>query len=371
MKWNWTLLIGLVLLAGPGCDEKGSEAKSGGGLVTAAAPVQSASVSDASIPTPEVKALSGTGGSVPANDEALAARYQATFDGGSGTGGLHGMPDTGPVNAGSRQTWRTAPTLAPNAQPRKIALDNGSVPAPNTLPKYDLPGPENQAEASAGARGGSQVLLAFEAFQKRFYDTVVPEFSRMAWGARGAKSAGVRQNPTRVTVHHTDGKQTFDEKDTLAAVKNIQEFHMGPQREWDDIAYHFLIDGAGRIVEGRHPDIMGAHVKGANENNIGIALLGDYNKDKPTPAQIESLRRLVSYLALKYRTDPRQKGFLEPHKHYNDTDCPGKNVVAILQQLGKDIDNDTIQLAGKLGQSDGTLTANAFTPLAVTQPASS
>ena len=42
------------------------------------------------------------------------------------------------------------------------------------------------------------------------------------------------------------------------------DLHMGPERGWADIGYHFVIDGSGRVFEGRHADVLGAHAGGAN-----------------------------------------------------------------------------------------------------------
>ena len=87
-------------------------------------------------------------------------------------------------------------------------------------------------------------------------------------------------------------------------------------------------------------------------------MMGDFNKIKPSDAQIESLTRLVTFLAIKYKKDPEAKGFLEPHQHYTNTDCPGKNMMAILDALRHKIDKekDQIMAGGSVG---------AFTPLAV------
>jgi hypothetical protein len=140
---------------------------------------------------------------------------------------------------------------------------------------------------------------------------------------------------------------------TAAEVRNIQHYHMaGRAKEgkdvWEDIGYHFLIDGAGRVVEGRPAETLGAHVRGANENNIGIAMMGNFERIKPTADQVASLTRLVSFLALKYRQDPSRKGFLEGHRHYNSTDCPGKNMMAILDGIRARIDAETVELAARV-----------------------
>jgi N-acetylmuramoyl-L-alanine amidase len=161
-------------------------------------------------------------------------------------------------------------------------------------------------------------------------------------------------HPTHVTVHHTEGPQTMSEAATIAAVRGVQYYHMvgrglEGKDDWDDIGYHFLIDGSGRVAEGRPAETLGAHAGGANEDNIGISVMGNFNKQKPTAAQVESLTRLVSFLAIKYRQDPARNGFLEPHRHYDNTDCPGKNMMAILAALHEKIDARTTELQARLG----------------------
>ena len=44
-----------------------------------------------------------------------------------------------------------------------------------------------------------------------------------------------------------------------AEVRKVQDFHMGPGRNWWDIGYNFLIGEDGRIYEGRGFDAQGAH----------------------------------------------------------------------------------------------------------------
>ncbi len=182
------------------------------------------------------------------------------------------------------------------------------------------------------------------------FDAAAPILSRAGWHAAKRKGTPVPMPPTHVTVHHTDGAQTMTEAATAAEVRGIQHYHMAGRAAegkdvWEDIGYHFLIDGAGRVIEGRPADTLGAHVGGANANNIGVAMMGNFDRIKPSAEQVESLTRLVSFLALKYREDPSRQGFLEGHQHYNNTDCPGKNMMAILETLRLRIDAETIKLA--------------------------
>ncbi len=87
------------------------------------------------------------------------------------------------------------------------------------------------------------------------------------------------------------------------------------RRGWDGLGYHFVIDNGhggpdGRVEVGYRwrSQKCGAHCGKTpnneyNEYGIGICLVGDFTKTRPTSAQLASLRRLVSYLAARYRID--------------------------------------------------------------------
>jgi len=54
----------------------------------------------------------------------------------------------------------------------------------------------------------------------------------------------------------------------------LQKSHLNGN--FADVGYHFAIDGYGKIYEGREIGYMGAHVSDANENAIGIVLMGNF-----------------------------------------------------------------------------------------------
>ena len=78
----------------------------------------------------------------------------------------------------------------------------------------------------------------------------------------------------------------------------------------DRKAYHFVIEGSGRIVEGRHaPEdnlncndkYYAAHVEGGNTGSIGIAIA--CRKDlatQPKRKQVEAMCKLAAELCKKY-----------------------------------------------------------------------
>ena len=93
---------------------------------------------------------------------------------------------------------------------------------------------------------------------------------------------------------------------------------------------HYLISKDGEIFEGRSLNKLGAHVKNHNTGNIGIALLGDYNRDLLPEKQKKSMILLIK--ALQERFEINKQNIFR-HKDLGDTLCPGKNVWAIVQEL--------------------------------------
>lgn len=105
------------------------------------------------------------------------------------------------------------------------------------------------------------------------------------------------------------------------------------------MAYHFVIGNGrgmrdGEIVAGSRWRLQqqGAHVawrlrdaRGASvaDYAIGICLVGNFEQQRPTRAQLASLRRLVTALRERYRIDARAvQGHGEVHPGH--TACPGR-----------------------------------------------
>lgn len=295
-----------------------------------------------------------------ASSEDASGRSSAMFDGARSRDAV----SAGGYVSGNAASGRTGKRIQYTAASSERLTDlRGAVPP---LPDdYDY----SRSGATPGsAREAGQTLLAFAKFQiEQKFPTVAPIMSRLGWRAAPRVGGNETHAPYRVTVHHTQGAQPMNETETAAAVKNIQHYHMvGRGREgkdnFHDIGYHFLIAGDGRVVEGRRAEYLGAHAGGANEGNIGVAMMGDFNKHKPTAAQIESLTRLVTFLSVKYKKDPNSKGFLEAHQHYTNTDCPGSNLMAMIGSLRRKIDKENEVIIG--GGNVGIVTAG-FTPVAV------
>ena len=112
--------------------------------------------------------------------------------------------------------------------------------------------------------------------------------------------------------------------------KIFNYYHLNVRGMENGLAYHFVIgngtdSGDGEIEVGARwrRQIQGGHVASSemNEIAIGICLVGDFNKTRPTRRQIASLVELVNYLNQRF-SRPRFK----VHREINikPTDCPGR-----------------------------------------------
>jgi len=140
---------------------------------------------------------------------------------------------------------------------------------------------------------------------------------------------------------------------------------MHRQKGWDELGYHFVIGNGtdtrdGQIEVGpRWPkQKWGAHAKTAdnryNDYGIGICLVGNFDVDRPTAAQMRSLSKLVAYLMRTYHI-PADR--VLGHGDTKPTDCPGRHMsvasvrrmaTQILADSGAQVESDTQAAAAEL-----------------------
>ena len=97
------------------------------------------------------------------------------------------------------------------------------------------------------------------------------------------------------------------------------------------LAYHFVIgngdgmgDGEFGVSQRWTQQLDGGHLASEAQNKIalGICLVGNFDKHRPTPRQMESLRALLEALMVRCRLTP---GAVKTHQQLNvvHTRCPG------------------------------------------------
>ncbi|TVR42873.1 MAG: LysM peptidoglycan-binding domain-containing protein [Planctomycetota bacterium] len=149
--------------------------------------------------------------------------------------------------------------------------------------------------------------------------------SRQQWGAPEPGSNWDLMGPVRfVTLHHTDEYPGMRGLSDEVVVQNICRYHR--RLGWADIGYHYLVGRDGRIYEGRRVDRQGAHSGGANNrNNLGISLIGNFERRLPDSLQLEPARRLLSEQLRHYNL---ARSALRGHREWSPTICPGDALFA-------------------------------------------
>lgn len=93
--------------------------------------------------------------------------------------------------------------------------------------------------------------------------------------------------PTALVIHCS-----ATEDGETVSWQAIRRWHMGqhpksPYRNnpWRDIGYHWGVEyvhAEPEILIGRLPDVIGAHAQGHNHYTLGVCIVGDFDKYKPS-----------------------------------------------------------------------------------------
>lgn len=178
--------------------------------------------------------------------------------------------------------------------------------------------------------------------------------NRACWSARSGSCSTALGSLTRAIVHHTAGPSdyTTNYETGKARMRANQNYHMD-SNGWCDIGYHFLVNAAGHIYEGRAGSIgasgswkKGAH-DGCNANSMGFTALGYYH----TPYNHTFTQALQDGLAavIAWRMPSgwsatgsgtycsNTVGTLDGHYKVKSTACPGTNIINGLGALRNNV----------------------------------
>jgi hypothetical protein len=155
--------------------------------------------------------------------------------------------------------------------------------------------------------------------------TIVP---RSGWNATDPKPYK-EHVPVKITIHH-EGTKLEMKDDAAKKIMNIQRWGMGPDRNWADIPYHFLIAPDGTIYQGRNVYTAGETATEYDPSgHLLITCLGNLEQQEVPEQQLSSLIKLIAYCCKKYKL-PLET--LASHRdHSTQTTCPGKNLYQYLQ----------------------------------------
>lgn len=150
-----------------------------------------------------------------------------------------------------------------------------------------------------------------------------------------------------IVVHHTAQLLRGDNRSAVERVRALYTFH-AQNRGWGDIGYNYIIDEAGQIYEGRTggEGVVGGHAYCNNIGSIGVALLGNFELEKPSLKQIQALQWLLSDLANRNNIDLEQnvrfhgktvEGGIAGHGQVVSTECPGYYLRETLDQVTQNV----------------------------------
>lgn len=200
------------------------------------------------------------------------------------------------------------------------------------LSKEELEGPARRGTVGATGRGGQQFPVGGGEVGRP--GNVIP---RSAWTTARPATAFINPMRTidRITIHHAGfGISARNQSEVARILEAMRRDHTTNRRDasgrpWADIGYHYLIDPAGRIWEGRDIRYQGAHVRNNNERNLGIQVMGNFNDQRPTSEQLASLDAFVADRARAYGIPVNQ---IYTHQELGQTECPGASLQAYMEQ---------------------------------------
>jgi N-acetyl-anhydromuramyl-L-alanine amidase AmpD len=141
-----------------------------------------------------------------------------------------------------------------------------------------------------------------------------------------------------ITIHHTATPQK--EKITIEKkMQNLQSFSQSESRlasgrakpAWPDVPYHYYIAVNGQIAEGRDIRYTGDTNTDYDPGGHALVVLeGNFEKERPTTKQLESLSALVAWLSASYEIPVSE---IRAHDDYASTACPGINLKKLLPAI--------------------------------------
>jgi len=235
---------------------------------------------------------------------------------------------------------------------------------------YELDLPAGASAVALNTTSGPPVAIARGSGDERTSLADGVYLSRTEWGADESlrfDENGVERYPQTywpvqtLTVHHTATGN--DDPDPAATVRAIYRFQTIDE-DFGDIGYHFLIDEAGRVYEGRYSGddgipgfdtagrmVNAAHIAGFNAGNVGIVLLGNFVDRAPTTEARRTLTFLLAAIAGWHQLDPlgtvhyvnpisgatKTVSAISGHRDWAPTLCPGGVLYSMLDGIRADV----------------------------------
>ena len=249
------------------------------------------------------------------------------------------------ISTQEEETSKPRKTPTPQAEEARGASESGAQAPRAIAAATPAPSPPPKPARAVSATGQAQVVIEKSGIEEDqgFEPPPSPPPRRGFWpwsrpvSYRYLTSSvidAIRRAPVKrrrwqfIVVHNSGTRQ--------GNARVFDYYHKHVRRMQNGLAYHFVIGngtstGNGQIEVGDRwrRQINGGHVHSDYLNNIslGICLVGDFNRDQPTRAQLDACEELIRYLRDRCGKTERGTIPVKPHREINPprwpTDCPG------------------------------------------------
>lgn len=247
------------------------------------------------------------------------------------------------------------PDIAPAAAGPVPGPEDESIYAPPPTAKNLPHPPAPPASSPAGTQQtrGKDVIMPAETPKTAPIKPARPEPTSPAIAAADGiipRSAWTRQPPilsrvepmngvNLITFHHSGDREPFYGESLAETIEHLEltrAYHTTPRAKGGagmcDIGYHFAIDRQGRIWQLRPTRYQGEHVRDNNPHNIGVVLMGNFELQRPTQAQLDRALKFGRQLRQQYDL-PIKRIFT--HRELKATICPGKYAQPYFDRIRK------------------------------------
>src|SRR5687767_124173 len=173
--------------------------------------------------------------------------------------------------------------------------------------------------------------------------------NRGCWGARAPQcSISQMGSLTRAIIHHTGGAGEYSTNyETSKSKCRSNQAYVMDSLGYCDADYHFYVDGAGNLFEGRSGSMgslpKGSH-DGCNANSFGFAALGHFHPPYNNPfgtACRNSLEAVIAWrMPSAWTATAGNSGYcsvsigsMEGHYRVNSTACPGDGIIPTIPSM--------------------------------------
>jgi hypothetical protein len=250
-------------------------------------------------------------------------------------------------SARKEETPKPRKTPSPQVEEARAASETSAPPPRAIAVPTPAPSPSQQAKTARAVSPGAQAQVVIEKSaieeDQGFEPPPSPPPRRGFWPwsrpvsyryltssvIEAIRRAPVKRRRWQFIVVHNSGTRQGN-------ARVFDYYHRHVRRMQNGLAYHFVIGngtstGNGQIEVGDRwrRQINGGHVHSDYLNNIslGICLVGDFNRDQPTRAQLDACEELIRYLRDRCGKTERGTIPVKPHREMNPprwpTDCPG------------------------------------------------